>query len=73
MSDKTRNLIDYIVTCVNDFSDAHGLSVVSGYDYLNSFGGVTFLERNYDIEHAYPIEETVANLAVVCRGNGGSL
>lgn len=49
------------------------MSVVSAYDYLNAYGGVSFLERNYDIEHSYPIEETVLNLGLVCRGNGGTL
>lgn len=73
MSERTRSVIDYIIACVNDFSDAHGMSVVSAYDYLNAYGGVSFLERNYDIEHSYPIEETVLNLGLVCRGNGGTL
>lgn len=73
MSDKTRNVIDYIVTCVNDFSDAHGMSYISGFEYLSDHGGVAFLERNYDIEHTYPIDETIENLASVCRVNGGSL
>jgi len=70
VSEKTRNVIDYIVACVNEFSDAHDMDCVSGFDYLHTHNGVTFLERNYDVEHSYPIEDTVQSLASVCRHNG---
>jgi hypothetical protein len=73
VSEKTRNVIDYIVACVNEFSDAHDMDCVSGFDYLHTHNGVTFLERNYDVEHSYPIEDTVQSLASVCRHNGGTL
>lgn len=73
MSEKKRNIIDYIVACVNDFSDTHQMNCVSGFDYLCKHGGIAFLERNYDVEHTYPIEETVANLSLVCRRNGGMI
>jgi len=73
MSELMRDKIDYIVTCVNEFSDVHGLSRIDGFDYLKKHAGVAFLDRNYAVEHSYSIEDAVADLALVCRRNGGNL
>lgn len=71
VSNQLQDRIDYLVVCVNDFADAHGMSYVQGYDYLKRHSGIAYIINNYDIEHAYPIEETIANLVQVCRRNGG--
>lgn len=71
MSDLLQDKIDYLVVCVNDFADAHGMSYVQGYDYLKCHSGIDYIVNNYDIEHTYPIEDTIANLVQVCSRNGG--
>ena len=73
MDSLTQNKIDFFVVCVNDFADAHNLSYVAAFDYLKKYKGMDFLVRHYDIEHTYPIEETLTNLAQVCRRNGGGI
>ncbi len=40
MSDQMQDRIDYMVVCVNDFADAHGMSYVQGYDYLKHHSGL---------------------------------
>ncbi len=72
MSELTKNKIDYLVVCVNDFADAHGMSYVTAFDYLKAHKGLAFLPDHYDIEHTYSIEEAVADLAQVCARNGGA-
>ena len=71
MSSQLQDRIDYLVVCVNDFADAHGMSYVQGYDYLKRHSGIAYIVNNYDIERTCPIEETIANLVQVCRRNGG--
>lgn len=34
MERKLRNKIDYMVVCVNDYADRHGLSMSDSLDYL---------------------------------------
>lgn len=68
-----RDKIDYIVACVNEFADAHGLTYVDGFDYLRDHAGIAFLDRHYVVEHAYSMEEALSDLSAVCRRNGGSL
>lgn len=73
MSQQTLDKIDYIVACVNEFADAHGLDYVNGFDYLKRHAGIAFLDRNYAVEHTYPMEDTISDLSAVCRRNGGGL
>ena len=73
MSQLMRDKIDYIVACVNEFADAHGLNPVAGFDYLKRHAGIDFLDRHYAVEHAYPIEEALSDLSDVCIRNGGTL
>jgi len=73
MSQQMQDKVDYVVACVNEFSDAHGLDRIAGFDYLKKHAGIAFLDRNYAVEHAYSIEDAVADLALVCRRNGGDL
>lgn len=68
-----QDLIDYLVVCVNDFADMNGLSYIQGYEYLKKYAGLTYILKNYDIEHSYPIDQTMRNLMQVCRRNGGTL
>jgi len=73
MNRQMQDKIDYIVACVNEFSAAHGLDCIAGFDYLKKHKGIAFLERNYAVEHSYSIEDSIADLAFVCRRNGGDL
>ena len=73
MSQYLRDKIDYIVACVNEFADAHGLSYVEGFDYLKHHAGLDFLNRHYAVEHAYSMEEALSDLSAVCLRNGGDL
>ena len=72
MSELVKNKIDYLVVCVNDFADKHGMSYVAAFDYLKAHKGIAFLSAHYDIEHTYSIDEAVADLAQVCARNGGA-
>ena len=36
MSDLQRNMINYMVVCVNDYADRHGLSYAETFDSANA-------------------------------------
>lgn len=43
------------------------------YFYLQKYAGLAFLIEYYDVEHLQSIDETLDDLVVMCRKNGGQL
>lgn len=68
-----RNFIEYLVACVSEFAKAHGLTHPAAFDYLETYKGFDFLGRHYEAEHLLSFHDTVNDLDVVCRRNGGRL
>ena len=71
MSDLQRNMINYMVVCVNDYADRHGLSYVETFDYLLRNKGLDFLEDCYDAEHTLSLDTALDDLDAICKRNEG--
>jgi len=71
MSDLKRNMINYMVVCVNDYADRHGLSYAETFDYLLRNKGLEFLEDCYDAEHTLSLDTALDDLEAVCKRNEG--
>ena len=71
MSDLERNMINYMVVCVNDYADRHGLSYAETFDYLLRNKGLEFLEDCYDAEHTLSLDTALDDLEAVCKRNEG--
>ena len=69
MEREQRNKIDYMVVCVNDYAERHGLSMIDAFDYLSRNKGLDFLEECYDVEHTLPLDTALEDLDVVCKRN----
>ena len=65
--------IEYTIFLVNDFAKKHALSHSEAFNYLDRFGAIGFIERNYNIAHTLAFSEMVENLTAFCRKNGGKL
>jgi hypothetical protein len=68
-----KQLIEFIVMCVDEFSHAKEMSVKDAFFYLNAHKGIAFLQEHYDIEHTLPPDMTLEALTVVCKRNGGAI
>lgn len=68
-----RKVADYLVVCVNDFADTHGLSRPEAYDYLHNYKGLSFLVDCYEVEHTLSLDDALSDLQTICRQNGGSI
>ncbi len=68
-----RNLIEYIIACVSEFSERFSFSLSEAYAYLYKFKGIAFLKTHYEIEHTLSLEEAVEDLITVCKKHGGNL
>lgn len=67
MPEQIRNTINYMVVCVNDYADRHGLSRTGAFDYLRRNRGLAFLEECYEAEHTLSLDEALDDLEAVCR------
>ena len=65
--------IPFITECIYAFGKKFSLPRQSAYEYLRKFAGLSFLIEFYDVEHLQSIEETIDDLVVICRKNGGYL
>ena len=69
MSDRQRNMINYMVVCVNDYADRHGLPYAETFDYLLRNKGLDFLEDCYDAEHTLSLDTALDDLDAICKRN----
>ncbi len=73
MSEEEKNIVEYIVVCINEFSDRYGLQMKDAYLYLRDYKGIEFLQNFYDAEHLLSFDDAVDDLTFICRRNGGKL
>lgn len=65
--------IPFLNTCIRAFGQRFSLSREAAYAYLKKYDGVAFLIDFYDVEHLQSIEDTVDDLVLLCKKNGGQL
>ena len=69
MNRVTRNMINYMIVCVNDYADRHGSTFVDSFDYLKKNKGLEFLEECYDAEHTLSLDDALEDLEGICERN----
>ena len=69
MTGTRRNMIIYMVVCVNDYAERHGSSYVEAFDYLYNKKGLDFLEDCYEAEHTLSLDTALEDLEAVCSSN----
>lgn len=68
-----KNLIDYVMTVIIEFSRRHNLTICEASNYIARFKGIDFLTEFYDVEHTLSFNDCVDDLTVVCQNHGGTL
>jgi len=61
----------YYVMAVSAFSGKKGMSQKDAFNYLNDNGGIGFLVDCYEAEHTLSLDDTINDLTIVCKNNGG--
>lgn len=67
------NRVEYFYCCLGAFASRHCISNAEAYRYLKSFKGLDFIDKFYEVEHTQSIEDSVEDMAIVCKKNGGTL
>ena len=65
--------IPFFNACIKAFGKRFSMSREKAYDYMKRYSGLAFLIEFYDVEHLQSIEDTVDDVILVCKNNGGSL
>lgn len=73
MTKANKDIIDYVMTAIIEFSKRHRLTIREASNYLNRFKGIDFLTEFYDVEHTLSFNDCVDDLTVVCQNNGGEI
>lgn len=68
-----RDIIEYIIALVNEFSKRYGLTEKQAYRYIRIHKGIAFIEEHYDIMHTLSFKDAVDGVALYCRKSGGIL
>lgn len=63
--------INYMVVCVNEFANKFNITSKEAFYYLYEHKGIEFIKEHYDIEHTLNLDDTIDDLTMVCRNNGG--
>lgn len=69
MPKTTKNMIDYMVVCVNDYADRKGITPVESFDRLSKGKGLSFLRECYDAEHTLSLDEALDDIDAICLKN----
>lgn len=65
--------IPFLTTCIRAFGRRFDLTRQAAFHYLYEHKGLAFLIEFYDVEHLQSIDETIDDLLIVCKQNGGLL
>lgn len=71
MSKYEKNVINYIVICINEFAKQFKITSKDAYFYLKDFKGIEFLKENYEAEHTLSLDDALDDLKKICKNNGG--
>lgn len=59
--------------CIRAFARRVNLPVRNVFQYLDRFRGIAFLVNYYPTLHLQSVDDTVDDLIVMCKKNGGQL
>lgn len=68
-----KRVIGYVVASISEFAKAHDMTVREASNYLNRYKGLEFLTEHYEAEHLLSLQDSVQDLARICRNNGGGI
>lgn len=65
--------IQFLTAAVHAFGQRFAMTRQAAFNYLREHKGLAFLIEFYDVEHLQSMDETIDDLLLVCKKNGGAL
>lgn len=73
MSKKDKDITEYLVVFVVEFAKHFGLEQTQSFNYLNQYGAMLLLEKQYAYVHTQSFESIIDEVAGYCQRKGGNL
>ena len=73
MSKQEKNIINYIVICINEFAKKFKITSKEAYIYLRDYKAISFLKENYEAEHTVSLDDAIEDIGQICINNGGNI
>lgn len=67
------NKIKFINMCIVEFGKKYNMSAKIAFNYLRMYKGMEFLNNCYEAEHQLSLRNSLNDLAIICKRNGGTL
>ena len=72
-SDMSKYEIPYFTACIQAFARRFSMTRQAAFRYLHEHKGLAFLIEFFDVEHLQSMDETIDDLLIICKKNGGTL
>lgn len=66
-----KNIIAFVVMCINEYAKRNDMTSKDAYLYLREYKGIDFLIETYEAEHTVGLDDVMEDLAQICANNGG--
>jgi len=63
--------IPFVTACIRAFAQRFAMSRQAAFMFLQNYKALSFLIEYYDVEHLQSMDETINDLLIVCKQNGG--
>ena len=68
-----KDILEYTVMLVGEFARRHGLTERQAFSYISRFKGMPYILEGYDALHTLSLDDGLADVAAICKRNGGAL
>jgi len=68
-----RDKIEYVVVVLGEFARRHSLSYKDAFNYISEHRGFDIIDKGYEVEHLFSIEDAVDDLTKYCKRFGGAI
>ena len=72
-TDMSKYEIPFLTAAVQAFAQRFAITRQAAFNYLHTNKGLEFLIDFYDVEHLQSMDETIDDLLIICKQNGGTL
>ena len=71
--DMSKYEIPFLTSAIQAFANRFSMTRQTAFRYLQQYKALAFLMEFYDVEHLQSMDDTIDDMLIVCRKNGGTL
>lgn len=65
--------IPFLTSAIQAFANKFAMTRQAAFRYLQQHKALAFLMEFYDVEHLQSMDDTIDDMLIICRQNGGTL